>query len=96
MGARAAAATYATSLATLVQLVAGGLGVTLVPETALPVETRRAPNLGLHRFAAPAPFRRVGLGFRSTSPRADEFELLAASLRAAVAESGVAPGIRPA
>ncbi len=95
VGARAAA-TYATSLATLVQLVSGGLGVTLVPETALHVETRRAPNLGLHRFAAPAPFRRVGLGFRSTSPRADEFEALAASIRAAVAESGVAPGIRPA
>lgn len=96
VGARAAAATYATSLATLVQLVSGGFGVTLVPETALPVETRRAPNLGLHRFAAPAPFRRIGLGFRSTSPRADEFEELAASIRAAVAESGVAPGIRPA
>jgi LysR family hydrogen peroxide-inducible transcriptional activator len=96
VGARAAAATYATSLATLVQLVSGGLGVTLVPETALPVETRRAPNLGLHRFAAPAPFRRIGLGFRSTSPRADEFAALAESVRTAVAESGVAPGIRPA
>ncbi|GGQ18675.1 hydrogen peroxide-inducible protein [Actinomadura coerulea] len=111
VGARAAAATYATSLATLVQLVSGGLGVTLVPETALPVETRRAPNLGLHRFAAPAPFRRIGLAFRSTSPRADEFEALAASIRAAWAESGMAesgaaasgvagpgaaPGIRPA
>lgn len=96
VGARAAAATYATSLATLVQLVSGGFGVTLVPETALPVETRRAPNLGLHRFAAPAPFRRIGLGFRSTSPRADEFAALAESVRTAVAESGVAPGIRPA
>lgn len=94
-GARAAA-TYATSLATLVQLVSGGLGVTLVPETALPVETRRAPNLSLHRFASPAPFRRIGLAFRSTSPRAREFELLARSLREAVAESGAAPGVRPA
>ncbi|MFA1549078.1 LysR substrate-binding domain-containing protein [Actinomadura chokoriensis] len=96
VGARTAAATYATSLATLVQLVSGGLGVTLVPETALPVETRRAPNLGLHRFASPAPFRRIGLGFRATSPRADEFEALAESVRVAVAESGVAPGIRRA
>ncbi|NDU76080.1 LysR family transcriptional regulator [Actinomadura sp. DSM 109109] len=101
VGARAASATYATSLATLVQLVSGGLGVTLVPETALPVETRRAPNLGLHRFADPAPFRRVGLGFRSTSPRGDEFAALAASIRAALTESvaaepGAVPGIRPA
>ncbi|XRQ05977.1 LysR substrate-binding domain-containing protein [Actinomadura welshii] len=95
-GARAAAATYATSLATLVQLVSGGLGVTLVPETALPVETRRAPDLSVHRFVAPAPFRRIGLGFRSTSARADEFEALAASVREAVADSGVAPGVRPA
>ncbi|MBT2210479.1 hydrogen peroxide-inducible genes activator [Actinomadura sp. NEAU-AAG7] len=86
VGARAAAATYATSLATLVQLVSGGLGVTLVPETALPVETRRAPNLSLHRFASPAPFRRIGLGFRSTSPRADEFAALAATVRAATEE----------
>nr|BFE33324.1 LysR substrate-binding domain-containing protein [Actinomadura rugatobispora] len=84
VGARAAAATYATSLATLVQLVSGGLGVTLVPETALPVETRRAPNLRLHRFAAPAPNRRIGLGYRATSPRAAEFEALAESIRDAV------------
>jgi LysR family hydrogen peroxide-inducible transcriptional activator len=97
VGARAPAATYATSLATLVQLVSGGLGVTLVPETALPVETRRAPNLALHRFADPAPFRRIGLAFRSTSPRAGEFEVLAAGVRAAVAELGAGrPGIRPA
>ncbi|MFC6884336.1 MULTISPECIES: LysR substrate-binding domain-containing protein [Actinomadura] len=87
VGARAAAATYATSLATLVQLVSGGLGVTLVPETALPVETRRAPNLQLRRFAEPAPYRRIGLGYRSTSPRAAEFEALAEGIRAAVAEA---------
>lgn len=87
VGARAAAATYATSLATLVQLVSGGLGVTLVPETALPVETRRAPNLQLRRFAEPAPYRRIGLGHRSTSPRAAEFEALAEGIRAAVAEA---------
>ncbi|WP_242614405.1 hydrogen peroxide-inducible genes activator [Actinomadura roseirufa] len=98
VGARAAAATYATSLATLVQLVSGGLGVTLVPETALPVETRRAPNLALHRFASPAPFRRIGLGFRATSPRSEEFEVLATSIRTAIAtltDGTPAPGIRP-
>ena len=86
VGARAMAATYATSLSTLVQLVSGGLGVTLVPETALPVETRRAPNLRPHRFAPPAPYRRIGLGFRSTSPRASEFEALADAIRDAVAD----------
>ncbi|WP_243725415.1 LysR substrate-binding domain-containing protein [Actinomadura rubrisoli] len=97
VGARAAAATYATSLATLVQLVSGGLGVTLVPETALPVETRRAPNLTLHRFKSPAPFRQIGLGYRSTSPRAAEFEALATTIRSSIGTLTTGtPGIRPA
>ncbi|GAA4074250.1 LysR substrate-binding domain-containing protein [Actinomadura miaoliensis] len=95
VGARAAAATYATSLATLVQLVSGGLGVTLVPETALPVETRRAPGLTLHRFAEPAPYRRIGLAYRATSPRGDEFELLARTLRTAVTEAGTGVRVHP-
>ncbi|WP_083950856.1 hydrogen peroxide-inducible genes activator [Actinomadura rubrobrunea] len=95
VGARAAAATYATSLATLVQLVSGGLGVTLVPETALPVETRRAPGLTLHRFADPAPYRRIGLAFRATSPRGEEFEALARSVRAAVADAGTRVRVHP-
>jgi LysR family hydrogen peroxide-inducible transcriptional activator len=87
VGARAAAATYATSLSTLVQLVSGGLGVTLVPETALPIETRRAPGLTTRRFTDPAPYRRIGLAYRTTSPRAEEFETLARSIKAAAAKA---------
>ncbi|WP_243773992.1 LysR substrate-binding domain-containing protein [Actinomadura barringtoniae] len=83
VGARAAAATYATSLSTLVQLVSGGLGVTLVPETALAVETRRASSIATRRFTAPAPYRRIGLAYRTTSPRAEDFEALARSIKAA-------------
>ncbi|MEU5883683.1 LysR substrate-binding domain-containing protein [Spirillospora sp. NPDC047279] len=94
-GAKAAAATYATSLATLVQLVSGGLGVTLVPETALPVETRRAAGLSVHRFTAPAPHRRIGLGFRATSPRAADFASLAGSIRAAVADGTTGVRVHP-
>lgn len=96
VGARAGAATYATSLATLVQLVSGGLGVTFVPETALPVETRRAPGLAVRRFAAPAPHRRIGLAYRSSSPRADEFETLAQSIRSAVAAGDAHVRVQPA
>ncbi|MEV5569347.1 LysR substrate-binding domain-containing protein [Spirillospora sp. NPDC052269] len=92
VGARAGSATYATSLSTLVQLVAGGLGVTLVPETALAVETRRAPGLAEHRFAAPAPSRRIGLAYRATSARADDYEALAEALRDAAAKEW--PGLR--
>ncbi|MBA9001220.1 hydrogen peroxide-inducible genes activator [Thermomonospora cellulosilytica] len=87
VGARAAAATYATSLATLVQLVCGGLGVTLLPQTAVPVENRRGDSLAVHRFTAPAPSRRIGLAFRETSPRAEEFQELARCIREAVAEA---------
>ncbi|WP_345353685.1 hydrogen peroxide-inducible genes activator [Actinoallomurus liliacearum] len=83
-GARPGDATYATSLATLVQLVSGGLGVTLVPESALPVETRRDERLTVTRFEDPAPYRRIGIAYRPTSPRADDFALLAETVRAAV------------
>jgi LysR family hydrogen peroxide-inducible transcriptional activator len=83
-GASEHAGTRAASLATLVQLVAGGLGVTLLPETAVPVETRRGSGLAVARFAAPAPARRVGLVYRGSSGRADEFGVLAASIRRAI------------
>ncbi|ACY99769.1 LysR substrate-binding domain-containing protein [Thermomonospora curvata] len=87
VGAQATAATYAASLATLVQLVSGGLGVTLLPQTTLPVETRRADGLAVYRFADPAPYRRIGLAYRETSPRVEEFQALARSIRIAVAEA---------
>ncbi|GAB3685270.1 LysR substrate-binding domain-containing protein [Actinocorallia lasiicapitis] len=83
VGARAAAATYATSLATLVQLVSGGLGVTLLPESAVAVETGRS-GMTVRRFAEPAPFRRIGLVHRATSPRTTEYAALATALRTAV------------
>jgi LysR family transcriptional regulator, hydrogen peroxide-inducible genes activator len=60
--------TRAASLATAVQCVAGGLGVTLIPQIAVPVETARS-RLDLAYFAAPRPGRRIGLVFRSSSGR---------------------------
>jgi LysR family hydrogen peroxide-inducible transcriptional activator len=83
VGARAIDATYATSLATLVRRVAGGLGVTLVPESALPVEVLRSDRLTVRRFE-PAPHRRIGVVHRVSSPRGPEFDVLAQSVRAAV------------
>lgn len=83
VGARAIDATYATSLATLVRLVAGGLGVTLVPESALPVEVLRSDRLTVRRFE-PAPHRRIGVVHRVSSPRGPEFDVLAQTVRAAV------------
>ncbi|KPI27228.1 transcriptional regulator, LysR family [Actinobacteria bacterium OK074] len=76
--------TTAAGLATLVQLVAGGLGVTLLPSTAIDVETTRSEQLLTGHFAAPAPTRRVALALRSGAARAAEYEELARALREAL------------
>jgi LysR family transcriptional regulator, hydrogen peroxide-inducible genes activator len=60
--------TRAASLATAVQCVTGGLGRTLIPQSAVPVEAPRS-RLGLAQFATPRPGRRIGLVFRSSSGR---------------------------
>lgn len=59
----------ATSLSTLVQMVAGGSGVTLLPALAVPTEARRA-RLRVRPFAKPAPQRTLALAWRQSSPRA--------------------------
>jgi LysR family transcriptional regulator, hydrogen peroxide-inducible genes activator len=68
--------TRAASLATAVQCVTGGLGVTLIPQTAAPVEAARS-QLGLAQFAAPRPGRRIGLVFRTSSGRDESYRRLA-------------------
>lgn len=78
--------TRAAGLSTLVQLVAGGLGVTLLPATALDVEAGRTDRLAAVRFAAPAPGRRIGLATRPGSARSAEYERFAAALREVLAE----------
>ena len=71
--------TRAASLATAVQCVTGGLGVTLIPQSAVPVEAARS-RLGLAQFAAPRPGRRIGLVFRSSSGRDESYRQLAAMI----------------
>ncbi|OBH13901.1 hydrogen peroxide-inducible genes activator [Mycobacterium sp. E1747] len=68
--------TRAASLATAVQCVTGGLGVTLIPQSAVPVEATRS-RLGLAQFAAPRPGRRIGLVYRSSSGRDESYRQLA-------------------
>ena len=67
----------ASSLTTLVQMVAGGLGVTLLPEMAIALECGPSRNLKAIPFESPAPERTIGLAFRASSVRAGEFETLA-------------------
>ncbi len=56
-----------SSLSTLVQMVGVGVGVTLLPEMAVAVETSSAA-VSVARFAAPAPSRKIGMIWRKTSP----------------------------
>ncbi|MFF5423266.1 MULTISPECIES: LysR substrate-binding domain-containing protein [unclassified Streptomyces] len=76
--------TTAAGLSTLVQLVAGGLGVTLLPRTAVTVETARNTALCTGLFTDPAPSRRVALAMRTGAARHAEFEELAGALRDAM------------
>ena len=56
-----------SSLSTLVQMVGAGIGVTLIPEMAVAVETRSAPVSVAH-FGEPQPSRTIGMIWRKTSP----------------------------
>lgn len=70
-----------STLATLVQMVGAGIGVTLIPEMAVPVETRSAA-VSVVRFHHTKPARRLGMIWRKTSPLGPRFRALAATLRA--------------
>lgn len=59
----------ASSLSTLVQMVSAGMGVTLIPEMAIAVETRSA-SVSVTRFRDPQPSRTIGMIWRKTSPLA--------------------------
>ena len=71
----------ATSLPTLVQMVAGGLGVTLLPEAAAAALVPPNGPIALAAFAAPAPGRTIGLAWRTSSARLREFRMLAETMR---------------
>ena len=61
----------ASSLSTLVQMVGAGIGVTLIPEMAVGVETRSA-SVSVARFKNPQPSRTIGMVWRKTSPLAGQ------------------------
>ncbi|PIE24198.1 MAG: LysR family transcriptional regulator [Planctomycetota bacterium] len=67
----------ATSLPTLVQMVAGGIGVTLLPETAIEREVGKDPSIEVRPFAAPPPYRTVCFAWRPGTVREAEYEKLA-------------------
>jgi LysR family transcriptional regulator, hydrogen peroxide-inducible genes activator len=61
----------ASSLSTLVQMVGAGIGVTLIPEMAVAVETRSA-SVSIARFDNEKPSRTIGMIWRKTSPLAKQ------------------------
>lgn len=73
----------ASSFSTLVQMVAAGIGVTLLPEMALAVETRSG-GVAVARFPAPEPGRTIGMVWRRTSPLSRGMAEVAEVLRRAV------------
>ncbi len=69
-----------SSLATLVQMVGAGIGVTLIPEMAIPLEARSA-EVSVARLAPPRPSRTLGLVWRRTNPLAPRIAAIAEGLR---------------
>ena len=74
----------ATSLPTLVQMVASGVGLTLLPRSAVATETARAP-VHVRALAAPVPFRTIVLAWRRDSFLRDAAPTLATTLGKGVA-----------
>lgn len=78
---RAAIANYgAASLTTLLQMVAHGQGVTLIPEMAL-AASEATPDLKVVPFAEPVPARQLAFAWRRHASRQDECRALAAIIR---------------
>lgn len=79
----------ATSLSTVMQMVANGYGVTLLPRIALGVEARDA-RVKVLRFGEPEPARSIGLAWRRTSPRKADFAALGRIIAEALADASEA------
>jgi LysR family transcriptional regulator, hydrogen peroxide-inducible genes activator len=76
-GAATADDVRATSLPTLVQMVAGGVGITLLPRMAANVEAGAGSGIVTRRFREPVPSRVIGLAWRTSSPHDASYRHLA-------------------
>jgi len=73
----------ASSLATIVQMVANGMGLTFLPEISINLEAAGG-RVAIRRFADPEPSRRLGLAWRTTCPRRRDFAALGALILTAI------------
>ncbi len=88
---RAEAAMMGTSLHTLVQMVDNGLGLTFVPKMAIDAGILDGTAIDARPLKSDHGFRQVALVWRRSSPREEEFQLLADTLRHIAAD--VMPGL---
>ena len=80
------------SLNTLVEMVAGGLGVTLLPDMAVPMHVPKQGELVARPFDRSGAGRQIGLAWRTTSSRGAEFRKFGAALTKAARSAGIAVG----
>jgi LysR family hydrogen peroxide-inducible transcriptional activator len=85
--------TAAASLPTLVQMVAGGLGATLLPVSAASIEVRPGDDVVVRPFAGEPPSRSLGLLWRASSARGAHWEELGEAVAVAALERLAAAGI---
>jgi LysR family hydrogen peroxide-inducible transcriptional activator len=76
-----------SALSTLVQMVGAGIGVTLIPEMAVGVETRSAA-VSIARFEGRQPSRTIGMVWRRTSPLAGRLDEIGTLVRRAAGRDG--------
>jgi len=69
-----------TTLTTLVQMVSSGIGVTLIPEMAVPFETK-STKVSVSRFTQQKPKRTIGLIWRKSNPLSSQFNDVGALLK---------------
>jgi LysR family hydrogen peroxide-inducible transcriptional activator len=71
----------ATSLHTLIQMVDGGLGVSLIPKIAADADIGHGLDITIQPFSPPAIGRSIGIAWRSGSSREDDARLVAEELK---------------
>ena len=71
----------ATSLRTLVQMVAAELGITLMPQIAVDAELASTRNVVIRPLSPDTPFRTLVLAWRPTSSRGAEFRMFGNLIR---------------
>jgi LysR family hydrogen peroxide-inducible transcriptional activator len=69
-----------SSLSTLVQMVGAGIGITLIPQMAVAIDTRSAA-VSVARLGDPSPSRMVGMVWRKSNPLAAQLQQISVIVR---------------